>query len=563
MFRVMRFPKWWISIGLAVGLGGVLHGHPADSAKQWVRITGGLEASAEVVLRDDNDPNTLQPTQYHAERLMLNATVVLFDQIYLPFHLYLGNGQVSYDQPFNQFGASLRLTKWLTLHGGFFSFLLSPLTFGDLRLEGGGVELNPGNFRMAMFYGRGRRARDPEPDRFFFGTYARWYWGLQMGYDNRAGAKALLTIMKAYDDSSTLTCSSAFCPKPQENFVTSLSVAVPVRRKVSWSSEAAFSAYSRDTRSPEAFDTLPYEWMDDWVEWLFVPRLSSAVDVAFQNKLFITPHPAWTVAVNADWIGPGYTTLGYVYLIGDVMRLTVSPSAILMQGKMSLSGSLGIERDNVLETRQETSRRLVGSFSGMYTATQRLSFSASYSNYGIRSYVALDSPRARIITQNLTVSPQLRSSFWGLSHMTIVSYSFSDMTDQNLLSGLRTNFRGHSVQLSHSMRPGRSWNATTSMYWIRNTALGAPSVSMGLNQLFSIPLAQQKMRVTIRGGISRQQSTINTSLTINTGLSASYNFERWGRLALRTAYRHTWSSYGGGRRISDFRGSLSYSIFFK
>ncbi len=559
MMRYFRWIQWFVGYGAVLWV-WVL-GSAADSSgvgKRWFRITGGLEATSEVVMRSDHSSYSLQPLNYHAERLMLNATVVLFDQIYLPFHLYLGNGQVSYDQPFNQFGASLRLAKWLTLHGGFFSFSFSPLTFGDLRLEGGGIELSPLNFRIAVFYGRGRRARLPDINRYFFGTYARWYWGVQMGYDNRSGGKVLLTLMKAYDDSTTLPCGTGFCPQPQENFVTSLNVAIPVRRIVRWSSEVAISAYSRDTRMPSVFDSFPYPW----IEWFFVPRTSSAVDMAFQNRLTITPHPVWTLGVSADWVGPGYATLGYVHLIGDVMRLTFSPSGILQRGKMSVSGSVGIERDNVLRTRQQTSRRLIGSFSGVYMVTPQLSMSANYSNYGIQSYVVADSPRTRIITQNFAFSPQLQSSFWGLIHSTLLSYSFSDMMDHNLISGARSSFRGHSIQLTHTMRPGSSWSVTTSAYWIRNVSLpGNPTTLIGINQYFGMPLLEQKMRLSLRAGLSRQLGLLGRAYTANGSFSASYNFDKWGRLSMRTAYRHTWND--NGRRISDFRAELSYSIFFK
>lgn len=88
---------------------------------------------------------------------IVRASVMLWDMVELPFELYFTTGQTRFQQPFNQFGVSPKISNWLTLHAGYFSTRFSDLTFGDLRLLGGGFELTPGNFRLKAVYGRSRQ----------------------------------------------------------------------------------------------------------------------------------------------------------------------------------------------------------------------------------------------------------------------------------------------------------------------------------------------------------------------------------------------------------------------
>ncbi len=553
-----------IIFALVVGLvmGKPSTGHClSDSSenKQWFRLSGSIQATAEVVRRSSNSPGYLQPTTYHNERLMLNATVTLFDQIQLPFHLYLGNGLVSYDQPFNQFGASLRLTDWLTIHGGFFSYSMSRLTFGDLRLEGGGIELTPGKFRMALFYGRGRRARAPDPVRFLPGIYDRRYWGWQIGYDNRKkGLRALLSVMKALDDTASLDCTSPLCLRPQENLVTSISFSVPVTEKIRFTSEGAVSAISHDLYATAIPDVAP----PVVTNFLFAPRTSSGIDFATQSRLVLTPSSTWSVSVSSDWIGPGYATLGYVYFLGDIMRFTVSPTLQLLQGKMSMSASLGLEKDNVARTRNETTRRLIGSFSALTSLTPRISVTTSYTNYGLRSYIQQDTPRARTITQNFTVAPQLRSSLWGFRHLTMLSYSYANMQDINLISGWQSSFLGHTVNLTHSIRQPRRWGTSSNLFWIYNKAHpGGPTASYGFSQSFRIPLFARKLRLSTTLGYTQQQNDFGKAHTLSAMFSASYRWGPWGTFTVRGHYRQTRGGFYGTNPTKDFRGSFSYSKF--
>ena len=152
-----------------IATGVLLVGCTAGLYAQAVRVSGSLGSSADIYRAYGNAARLPSETYRAVARL----NVVLFDQIDLPFELYLNSGQIGYQQPFNQFGVTPRIGQWLQLFGGWYSTRVSDFTFGDLRILGGGVELSPGNFRFAFHYGYTRQARNPDSALAFWGEYRR------------------------------------------------------------------------------------------------------------------------------------------------------------------------------------------------------------------------------------------------------------------------------------------------------------------------------------------------------------------------------------------------------
>lgn len=100
---------------------------------QPVKLSGSFSLSSEQY--GSNGIRARRPSG--TSRAILQPTITLFDQIILPFEVYLSSEERGFRQPFNQFGVSPRLFGWLTLHAAYYSARLSELTFGDTRLLGG------------------------------------------------------------------------------------------------------------------------------------------------------------------------------------------------------------------------------------------------------------------------------------------------------------------------------------------------------------------------------------------------------------------------------------------
>jgi hypothetical protein len=263
-------------------------------------------------------------------RAVFTPTITLFDQITLPFEVYISNTDRGYQQPFNQFGVSPHFWNWLTLHGGYFSSQISDLTFGDTRLLGGGIDLTPGNFRFSFLYGRSQSAVAADTVREIRGEFARNIMAAKIGYGNTNSWFIDMNFMHAIDDSTSLTLPQAgvasdsilalYTTAPTENAVGSLAFGMSFfESHVRLKAEAAISAFTNDIRSPRLGNTQSFGS-------LFTPRTSSQVDGATTVNINILPANGVSVGLAGRWVGPGFVTLGYAQMPNDVMQYTIAPS---------------------------------------------------------------------------------------------------------------------------------------------------------------------------------------------------------------------------------------------
>ena len=110
-----------------------------EQGKKAFQFNGSLNFTSEFY----NADGIAERFPGNTQRLILRSNITLFDQIQMPFEIYLTSQQAKFQQPFNQFGINPQITEWLTLHAGYFQTQLSELSFGDIRVLGGGIELKP------------------------------------------------------------------------------------------------------------------------------------------------------------------------------------------------------------------------------------------------------------------------------------------------------------------------------------------------------------------------------------------------------------------------------------
>jgi hypothetical protein len=172
----------------------------AQNISNYIRVGGSINLSDNFYSSSGIDRR--QPA--NVARGIFRTTVTIYDQIQLPFELYISSQERKFQQPFNQFGVSPRISDWLTLHAGYFSTRISDYTFGDLRLLGGGVELTPGNFRLKVLYGRSRTATESNEFQSFPGMYKQNVYAASIGYGNESVAFFNLNLFHAKDDSNSI-----------------------------------------------------------------------------------------------------------------------------------------------------------------------------------------------------------------------------------------------------------------------------------------------------------------------------------------------------------------------
>ena len=489
-------------------------------------------------------------------RAILQPTITLFDQVVLPFEIFVSTEDRGFRQPFNQFGVSPRLFGWMTLHAGYYSARLSDLTFGDSRLLGGGVELTPGNFRFTFLYGRAQQAVEQDTVAGSPGAFDRTLWAARIGVGKQTGAFVDLTLMHAVDDSTSMHAPPVGT-SPKENAVASLAFGIPFGETFARvSGEVAVSALSNDTRSEEfGADARRFAW-------LFTARTSSQVDAAARFTLLMNLSKAVSMGLNARWVGPGFVTLGYQQLQNDLLDATITPAVRVLDNRLVIRGSFGLRFNNLRGNRLSTTRRVIGTFNATVQPGKEFGVDLQYANYGMRSTPRNDTLRIENVTQSVSVVPRYAfSSFGGMSTLS-ASYSYQSYTDNNIVTSSRNGRTSHTGGATWSlMFPSTLSFATRVSGTGSSTALARITI-INLGETVGHSFFGKKLVLSGTVGYSVVRVT-ETSGQLMGALLASYSLGDRGRIALSlTVSQFDDSDPGTDALYRETVGRLQYSHAF-
>ena len=347
--------------------------------------------------------------------------------------------------------------SWGEVHAGDYTPAMSRFTATAVRIRGGGVDLTPGRFRVAAAGGLAQDATDRSA---FDAAPRRVIYAGLVGYGEPTGAFIELSALRAADDSAGTDSLSV---APQENVVGALAAGVTLGR-VRLRTEVGASAFSRDIRASELDST-----SQPAAGGVFTPRLSSRVDGAYSLEARLALGNG-SVAVLAEQIGPGFTSLGNPYLANDRREGRLSANLRLFRNRLSTAASVGLRHDNLANDKRGTTRRRTGSFMATLVGGPRsvtsvglmmngLTLSPAPLPPGTPDPGAIDSFRLRNITLAVTALQQLRFG----SHTISLAMAAQDMNDESPRFGDVLDARSSSVnldwtvairQMQFSLRPG-------------------------------------------------------------------------------------------------------------
>ncbi|MFO7829029.1 MAG: hypothetical protein R6V23_10435 [Bacteroidales bacterium] len=521
----------------------------AQENKDNIRFSGSANLSDNFYSSNGIDPR--QPPNLFVG--ILRANITLFNQVDLPFELYYSNQQTAFQQPFNQFGISPRLTDWLTLHGGYFSTQISDFTFGDLRILGGGVDLTPGNFRLKAFYGRSRQAVDPQKVSFAPEIYKQNVYGVSLGYGNLSKSFFNLNIFHAKDDSTSIQSDSTLVA-PKENLVGSVDFGIRMGNAVTLKGEVAMSAFSCDIGATEVDEfSVP--------EYLFTPNFSSGVDMAAKMNMLIRPSKYWSVNLSSRWIGPGYRTLGYALLPNDLMEFNIAPNVRLLKNKLNIRSKVGVRYNNLQEQKLSTTSRFTGFLAVNYQVSKNFGFDVNYNKNQIESAHKYDTLRLSNVFNSLSVSPRFFFQAFGGSNSVILTYSYQDVADKNVYTSQVNTSNTNSFYLVHTLSYTSSLAFSTTALFNNTELPNLTSKIYHVSETISKAFFDNKLSASASVGanfIKVAESNNQFVFRVN----ASYNLNKMGSLSFNISNNHYNSSGVLAQNYNEIYGSLQYNINF-
>ncbi|MEM6318196.1 MAG: hypothetical protein AAF960_11035, partial [Bacteroidota bacterium] len=213
----------------------------------------------------------------------------------------------------------------------------------------------------------------------------------------------------------------------------------------------------------------------------------------------------FNVGLQYKRIDPGYRTFGAYFFNDDLENYTVNASWSMLEGKLNVNASGGIQQNNLEEDKTATVKRLIGALNLAYNL-EKLNLGFNYSNFtNDVAYLLnanLDSLNVVVVTNNIGLTSNYRwESKGGRQQNLNATFNIQQVTD-DIIDPQRTNAAKMLVgNLGYTVVFGESgWNVNSRINYNRNRL-----AMMDMN------------RWGVGGGVSKSflESKLRTGLTVN------------------------------------------------
>lgn len=338
--------------------------------KKGIKVTGGLNIS-NIIYSTNDSLSRRDPYQ-----LILSGNVNLNIFGYdAPFSFTYSNSQRSYTQPFNRLSFTPRY-KWIKAYIGQTSMTFSPYTLSGHSFKGAGLELSPGSWRFAIMGGQLKRAVKYDPLTFSYTqpSFRRMGYGVKLGYE-KAASGITVNLFTAKDDKFSIGENPGNLQiHPMENIALGISAHTLVLKHFMIDGEYSISILNSDTRFETGYDS---------VQTLKSLELSSIgtrrFDACSAGAGYQSSYGG--LMLKYERVAPDYQSLGAYYFNNDMENFTVAPSLRLLDGKFSLNGNLGLQRNNLDKMRESTTKRFAGAGNMSLNISEKLNMTFNYSNF--------------------------------------------------------------------------------------------------------------------------------------------------------------------------------------
>ncbi|RZS93564.1 hypothetical protein EV197_2144 [Aquimarina brevivitae] len=497
----------------------------------------------------------------------------------VPLTFTYSNQEFNYSKPFKFNRLSLNPSyKWISAHIGDASMTFSPYTLSGHQFTGVGVDLTPnGPIKLSAMYGRLIRPVEYDPNiPENTPAYERYGYGLKASYDFEK-FNVGLTFFTAKDDVNSLETEIPLeiGVTPKENLVVSVESTFKPIKNLQVNVEYATSALTENLNTEEFDGSLgPFSF-------LFNEKLSTS----YYNALRLNMNYAignGSIGAGYERIDPEYKTLGAYFFNNDLENITVNTSQTIFDGKLGVQVNAGLQRNNLDNTKKSELRKIVTTINLNYTASEKTSISATYSNFQnltnirnqfdyineISQYDNIDTLNFKQLSQNanVTVDHMLSSSSTKKQNLNL-SLNVQDVRDlqeqaftgaQNTLNTTRllNSALGYTLgfpeeNLSFSAAVNATFNTTTD---VSSSAVG-PTLVVGKKFL------DNQLKTSFSSSYNTSFSEgLKQNEVLSLRCSAGYKFLRNHNINMNLVSMFRSGGASGG--TNDFTATVSYSYSF-
>jgi hypothetical protein len=342
--------------------------------KKGIKVTGGVNLS-NIFYHSNDSVARRDPYQFI---LTGNLNLNLFGYN-TPFSFTYSNSQRSYTQPFNRLSFTPQY-KWIKAYIGYTSMSFSPYTLGGHSFKGGGVELSPGNWRLALMAGQMKKAIEYSPLKVspVIPSYRRMGYGLKLGYE-KGKSYLSVNVFSARDDQNSIgRLPNSMLIRPMQNLALGISGRTTLFSHLTLEGEYSLSILREDlSRTTAQGDSISATNAENplSVQAVTTRKFDAYTSgIGYQASLF-------GVMLKYERVAPDYQSLGAYYFNNDMENFTLVPNLRLLNGRLLFSGNAGIQHNNLDKSRESTTKRWVGSGNINFIPSDKWNLIFSYSDF--------------------------------------------------------------------------------------------------------------------------------------------------------------------------------------
>ena len=498
-----------------------------------------------------------------------NATLTVYG-ISMPFSFtwYDNDKKGNFSQPFNQFGISPTY-KWLTLHLGYRNLSFSEFTLNGYTFLGAAVEARPGKFRLGAVYGKFNQnstydlaMADSMP------KMTRTGWAAKVGYgtENRFVDFSVVRIGDSTKDFDSLTIVKPGMPTPEQNIAFGLTSRFAITPQLMFTFDGSYSFYTKDRIAP-ALDSISDGWLR-LANGLITVNGTTSYFKAFKTSLNYQFTPSIVTGIEYRRVDPGFHSMGSYFFNNDVQHITFNQTVGLMDNKLSLRGSLGIQNDNLDGSKANTAHRVIGSLSGNYTINENWAVDASFNNYSTnqRAYKTAGSDSLQIYQVNRTfmLMPLFTKSTATASHMVMLNLNYTTLDDRNKKTSDMTDTDTYMAMLMYNFGlPALRLNLSAGANYTRMTNKNFENAMLGGNLNVSKTLLDDKLSLNWSNNVMSNKINDDSGLTLNSALNAAYRFHPKHAVSMNFNFiNNRFANEAAVPSYHEIRGDISYVFTF-
>lgn len=527
-------------------------------------VSGGLNANATYYTA--NSYNDRDPFVW---LLNGNLNLSIYGVVNVPLSFLISKDNNSFDankDALKRFGISPKY-KSVTLHAGYRNLNFSQFTMSGITFLGGGIEYQPVNsfIKAKAFYGRFTSAHQYRASSIYDTELDNLPEFKRNGYGTmftlgKKGQFIDLTLFKGWDDKNSATIPDSIQIKPVENFVVGISTRNSITDRLHVKIDYALSAFTTDTRQPETEQKV-YTYSNN-LGFLFTPRTSSqfnkTVQVAAEYNFDIV-----NLGFSYRRIDPQYQSLGISFINNDIEEFSANIAGSVFKNRMSFSGNLGTQRNNLDNSLVTTNKRLITSLNTTWLVTQKLNLTASYSNFNSSAMPTrvqlVDSVKYSQATTNLSLMTNYNfgnsDNQQGISM--VASYQKGNSLNQNgtQVTDISNTYICANLLYRRGIIPASVTMTLSLNYSVFNSA-NIETSSLGPVLGISKSLLKRKLNLMLNTGILNSKSVSGNSTIQNIRFSTDYNISSHHSFRMSINFLNELS---GANRRRQFQGNIAYN----